>query len=505
MFIAKIQGSDGTTLWAEKTNGDNHEKATDIALDNDGNVYVVGGFEQEAIFGGTTTITSSGGYDMFLAKYNNVGEFQWVKQAGGAADEAWAWNGAAADVYCNSIGEVYITCQFESATVTFSDNTVINKIHTGLFPEDSFIARFSADGNLLNTLVVGGQIFTGGAAGTKVHDIKIDSQDNIYICGIGEDEVNLGNETYTTTTGIMCCYIAKYNSELEWQAERIQEPDADYFAFMKEIKIDANDSIFVVGSMNKNIDFGNGVTLTGIGYHEDPFIINYNTNLDAQWATILSSNETSDLPNYAEAIDICNSSIYITGTILSEMYVGDFSIINANDKSYAFVAKTVSTLELPVLTNAIVTENGLTIEATFDKEMTLIGQTAPAGFSIDNINKTDNPIVSIALKEGDSTTILMTLTNSIYEGETVTLSYAPGTIQSDDGGFLEEITNETVTNNSIITSIEQISNNISIYPNPSNGIFTIDLLTSVGLSNVQITDIKGKTIKQFTIHNSQLI
>ena len=63
----------------------------------------------------------------------------------------------------------------------------------------------------------------------------------------------------------------------------------------------------------------------------------------------------------------------------------------------------------------------------------------------------------------------------------------------------------TVSGNGL-TGINNITeNNFTIYPNPSNGIFTIDLLTSVGLSNVKITDITGKIIykEQFTIHNSQ--
>ncbi len=505
MFIAKIQGSDGTTLWAEKTNGDSHEKATDIALDNDGNIYVIGGFILDATFGGTTTITSAGGYDMFLAKYNNAGDFQWVKQAGGTEDEAWTWDWAAADVYCNSTNEVYVTCQFESPTVTFSDLTVINKIQTELFPEDSFIARFSTNGDLLNTLVVGGQTFSPGTAGTKIHDIKIDSQDNIYICGVGGGDVNLGNDTYTTVEGIMCCYIAKYNNLLEWQTERIQEPDADYFVYMKEIKIDENDSIFVVGSMNKNIDFGNGVNLTGVGYHEDPFVINYDTNLDAQWATILNSIAASDWPNNGEAIDVNNSSIYITGNIKSEMQVGDFTINNGNERPYAFVTKTVSIIDPPVLINAVVSEDGQSVEASFDKEMNIVGEIAPAGFSIDYMNKTNNPIVNIALVEGDNTTMIFTLTNSIVIDQTVTLSYTPGTIQSSEGGFLEEIINEPVTNNSIITSVKQISNNNNnIYPNPSCGYFTITN-NEFTITNVEITDITGRTIynSQPVTRNSQ--
>jgi len=45
-------------------------------------------------------------------------------------------------------------------------------------------------------------------------------------------------------------------------------------------------------------------------------------------------------------------------------------------------------------------------------------------------------------------------------------------------------------------------NEISIYPNPSNGIFTIE---GENIQKVEIIDLAGKTIKQFVINNEQLI
>ena len=72
---------------------------------------------------------------------------------------------------------------------------------------------------------------------------------------------------------------------------------------------------------------------------------------------------------------------------------------------------------------------------------------------------------------------------------------------------LEEIINEPVTNNSIITSVKQISNNNNnIYPNPSCGYFTITN-NEFTITNVEITDITGRTIynSEPVTRNSQFV
>ena len=57
--------------------------------------------------------------------------------------------------------------------------------------------------------------------------------------------------------------------------------------------------------------------------------------------------------------------------------------------------------------------------------------------------------------------------------------------------------------NQLVTSINDIENNhISIYPNPSNGIFTITNY-ELEITNIEIIDITGQTIKQYSIFNNQ--
>jgi len=51
---------------------------------------------------------------------------------------------------------------------------------------------------------------------------------------------------------------------------------------------------------------------------------------------------------------------------------------------------------------------------------------------------------------------------------------------------------------------EEPSFNFNVYPNPSSGIITIDMFSSINIgkdANVRITDALGRTIKEYTITN----
>ena len=54
-----------------------------------------------------------------------------------------------------------------------------------------------------------------------------------------------------------------------------------------------------------------------------------------------------------------------------------------------------------------------------------------------------------------------------------------------------------ITKNSIW--LNNYSNNLRIYPNPSKGIITIGNLIELGSLNIEITDIKGKIVFQSSI------
>jgi len=71
-------------LWAKQAGGSSADYGFGISVDSSGNSYVTGYFQGTASFG-PYTITSSGPTDVFVAKLDSNGNWQWAKQAGGSS------------------------------------------------------------------------------------------------------------------------------------------------------------------------------------------------------------------------------------------------------------------------------------------------------------------------------------------------------------------------------------------------------------------------------------
>ena len=128
IFVAKYNGS-GVLQWVQKAGGTSEDVGLGVAVDGSGNVYVTGYFEGAVTFG-TTNLTSEGGNDLFVAKYNGSGVLQWVQKAGGANFDRG--NGIAVD----GTGNVYVTGNFQS-TASFDTTTLSSSAGSW----DIFVAR----------------------------------------------------------------------------------------------------------------------------------------------------------------------------------------------------------------------------------------------------------------------------------------------------------------------------------------------------------------------------
>ena len=106
-------------LWANRAGGVDLDEGWGIATDASGNSYVTGRFRDTATFG-STALTSSGEKDIFVAKLDPNGNWLWVKQAGGINMDIGY--GIASDASGNSYvtGVFGSTATFGSTTLTSS-------------------------------------------------------------------------------------------------------------------------------------------------------------------------------------------------------------------------------------------------------------------------------------------------------------------------------------------------------------------------------------------------
>ena len=85
LFVAKYDG-DGNRLWIHQMGTQAWDGARGVAVDADGNIYVTG-----STFGGLDGNTNGNGtwgsWDLFLIKFDGLGNRQWTRQTDGAGNE----------------------------------------------------------------------------------------------------------------------------------------------------------------------------------------------------------------------------------------------------------------------------------------------------------------------------------------------------------------------------------------------------------------------------------
>lgn len=119
VFYAKLD-SEGNFIIAKKYGGAGEESGACVAVDNQGNAYLLGEFLGTSTFGATSLSSASSYYaDVFTIRLNSDGEVVWAKRIGG---QGYDWAKA---IQVDSVGNLYILCYFGSTTNASFETTPI--------------------------------------------------------------------------------------------------------------------------------------------------------------------------------------------------------------------------------------------------------------------------------------------------------------------------------------------------------------------------------------------
>lgn len=180
-----------------------------VARDASGNVYVTGNFTGAIDFDPgplSKSKTSAGSNDIFVAKYNASGDFQWVQRIGSTSSDV----GRAIAV--DGSGNVYVTGEFKG-TVDFN-------------PSSTDTANLKASGTAADIFVL--KLTTAGVyqwakrmGGTQDDDAKgvtLDNAGNVVVTGYfqGKAYFNPANPTgnFLESAGSYDIFVAKYSAAL---------------------------------------------------------------------------------------------------------------------------------------------------------------------------------------------------------------------------------------------------------------------------------------------------
>jgi hypothetical protein len=103
--------------WAIKVGGTSSDYGYDTTVDANGNVYVMGTFQGTITFG-TTILVSAGSADVFVGKLNSSGVWQWAIRFGGTSTYDTAGEIVTDSTYIYITGSFGGTVTFGSTTLT---------------------------------------------------------------------------------------------------------------------------------------------------------------------------------------------------------------------------------------------------------------------------------------------------------------------------------------------------------------------------------------------------
>lgn len=307
-FIAKYD-TNGSLVWVTKGGTINNDAANSIAVDASGNVFITGFYDTNFALnllnannnGQTQVPVSSTGLDIFVAKYDILGNCSWVRtekspKSSGAADVG---NGIAID----NTGACYIT------------GLSWAKVAENMGSNDTFVIKYSTDG-----VKQWDRAFGGGGNDIGIR-IATDNKGFVYFTGLFEGNITSLGLTSSGSSDAFLAKIRASDGSLVWgrsvggSADDISEDlaidnvydiiyctgrfESKNIAFQsKTIANAGKQDIFIAkfkgdGTMfgfegfgGGNNDFGKGIAinvitqrLVGIGNYESNFSVNNGTAL----------------------------------------------------------------------------------------------------------------------------------------------------------------------------------------------------------------------------------
>jgi len=350
IFIAKYSPA-GELVWAKAAGGRGDDRAYAITANPHGDIAIAGQFSGTANFD-LNFVSSSGDYDMFLAKYGNNGICQWAKKGGGTNDDA------AKGIASDAAGNFFITGYIYG-------NTMIDTVHlntTSATSTDIFIAKYKPWGDFVWARKCDSYL------GDNPYAIDTDWQGNSYLTGYFQNVTTFGNYTIHAE-GYNDAFLVKYNYDgiCEW-AKAIGGNDLDIGT---AVCVDDYGSVYVTGCFDTEIFFDE-TTYIAPGY--EVFIAKYWWNGDEIWTQIGGGGGN----DFGNAIAVNKTGeLAVAGYYNLYGYFGDY-VLPLTQEQDIFVTKLANTVGIEeehkssfanVFPNP--SNGSFFLEATFEKNMPL--------------------------------------------------------------------------------------------------------------------------------------
>jgi hypothetical protein len=481
-----------------------------VATDKTGNAYITGDFATKVIFGSYTLIGNDG--NAYLVKYDANGNVLWVIQAKDSTGYS-----VAASVSVDKLGNVYI-CGMCEGIVKFGPNILnANKAESSVF-----LVKFSSSGNVIwakQSVAPNSTCYSTG------YSVTTDNSDNVFITGYFRDTISFGTDTlipgYLSTISV---FLTKYDSlgNVIW-AKQPNLPSSSCNGYGNSVASDNIGNVYLTGYFETAIFFGSYQLISLNNY--SAFLAKYSSTGNLLWAKQSFNITINSALGYAySTITDRGNNCYLTGyfedsvqfgsTILSSpseysvfltKYDSNGNVLWANQSSQGWKGTSLSSDTLNriylggenSISDSTLTFGDLTLNAvpwassnSFLVRFDANGEPA-CGSILENIGNSYYPIGITSDPSGNHVYMAGT-----FEDDTVKCGI--DTLISNTGGsntFVGRWLN--CAKDAGINSITSPNLSVTLFPNPNNGIFTVELshpeLVS-GYQTIEIYNVLGEQI-----------
>ncbi len=548
--------SQGEVQWAQGYgSAEEADEITKIVIDSEDNIYIYGDFSTEQIEIGTITLnknTESTG-DIFIAKLDSDGNTIWANNYGNTESASSSIRNCNAGGFAiDTEDNIYISGEFRAPVINFGSIELENSDGSNLMDKDAFFAKFDSDGNIL--WADNPKSINGDYQKEYSRNITTDLQNNLIVSGSFWGES--GSLTFAETTEITGnddrnYFIAKYDTDGEFLwAKTGSSNDNTCKTWGGTLVTDANDNIYShILFDGEDYNFlGNEITSSCNGEALNTFVVKLTPEGEYLWHNHFNSKSSLGIiiSNYWTAATVTPLNELILGGVFADetLTIGDITLTSTTSSPSYYTPFLVKFEENGTALWAETTQNDffagiISIDIDINNDLIVVGNHANSSIFFDEHEQTNsgqwdgfiakktgiiftenyqNDILSFTLTEqtGDATintenhtinievangTNLSALTPTITVSENATINPDTGTEQDFSAPFEYTVTAENLEEQvwtvTVETSsgIQKIENQISVYPNPSNGIFTITN-DKLQITNIEITDITGKTIQK---------
>lgn len=308
LFVAKYDPA-GACLWVARAGGSGEDYGSGIGIDVSGGAYVVGSYMGTAVFG-SLTLAGTGGSEVVVAKLTPTGTWQWAQPAGGTGDDYGQ------SIAVDASGNAYATAAFLSGTVRVGTTMLMNTAVV-----NSFVAKYATTGTLQWARQA------GGSATVYANAVAVDSSGAPYVFGDFSGSILLGSAALVSA-GEQDVFVAKLNpaSGAYLWAARAGGSGNDQAPAGTAIVADGSGSAYITGRfMSRDATFG-GVRLLAMG-GTDVFIARLAPTGTFQWA-VQAGGPAADDEGEGLALD-GRGSLLATGRFGATAAFGATTLVSA--------------------------------------------------------------------------------------------------------------------------------------------------------------------------------